>query len=147
METEKRIISPLAFKLGIAGLIPFVLLAGLSFVIESSFKNTLIFSLLAYGASICSFLGAIHWGLTMRDANPNTLYLIWGVFPSLIGWVSLIIKPELGLLLIIGLLWTCLLIDSKIYPKYDLSHWLPMRQFLTIIACISCLVTAIDQFM
>jgi hypothetical protein len=83
----------------------------------------------------------------MRDTNPNTLYLIWGVFPSLIGWVSLMIKPELGLLLITGLLWTCLFIDSKVYPKYDLAHWLPMRQLLTIIASISCLVTAIDQFM
>jgi hypothetical protein len=146
MQTKKRI-TPLAFKLGIAGLIPFVVLAGLSFVIESSFKNTIIFSLLAYGACICSFLGAIHWGLTMRDTNPNTIYLIWGVFPSLIAWVALIIKPELGLLLITGLLWTCLLIDSRIYPKYDLAHWLPMRQLLTIIASISCLVTAIYQFM
>jgi len=146
METKKRI-TPLAFKLGIAGLIPFVVLAGLSFFIESSYKNTIIFSLLAYGASICSFLGAIHWGLTMRDTNPNTLYLIWGVFPSLISWVSLIIKPELGLLIVSGLLWTCLLIDSKIYPKYDLTHWLPMRQLLTIIASVSCLVTAIYQFM
>jgi len=146
MQTKKSI-SPFAFKLGIAGLIPFVVLAGLSFVIESFFKNAIIFSLLAYGACICSFLGAIHWGLTMRDTNPNTLYLIWGVFPSLIGWVSLMIKPELGLLLITGLLWTCLLIDSKIYPKYDLAHWLPMRQLLTIIASISCLVTAIDQLM
>jgi hypothetical protein len=146
METKKRI-TPLAFKLGIAGLIPFVVLAGLSSVIESSFKNTIIFSLLAYGASICSFLGAIHWGLTMRDKNPNTLYLIWGVIPSLIGWVSMIIKPELGLLLVTGLLWTCLFIDSKIYPKYDLTHWLPMRQLLTVIASVSCLVTAIYQFM
>ena len=146
METKKRI-TPLAFKLGIAGLIPFVVLAGLSFVIESSFKNTIIFSLLAYGASICSFLGAIHWGLTMRDMNPTTSYLIWGVIPSLISWVSLMIKPELGLLLISGLLWTCLVIDSKVYPKYDLAHWLPMRQLLTIIASVSCLVTAIYQFM
>jgi len=147
METKKRIIPPLAFKLGVAGLIPFVVLAGLSFAVATSYKGIIIFSLLAYGASICSFLGAIHWGLTMRYINPNKLYLIWGVFPSLIGWVSLIIKPELGLLLITGLLWTCLIIDSKIYPQYDLTHWLPMRQLLTIIASVSCLVCAIYQLM
>ncbi len=143
MQTEKRTISPTAFQLGLSGLIPFITLAGLSFAVEASYKNIVVFSLLAYGASICSFLGAIHWGLTMRDTTPNKLYLLWGVIPSLIGWVSLMIKPELGLLLIASLLWICLLIDSKIYPKYSLEQWLPMRLILTIIASLTCLVVAI----
>jgi len=141
MGTEKRIISALAFKLGIAGLIPFVVLAGLGFAIESSYRDIIIFSLLAYGASICSFLGAIHWGLTMRDKNPDKLSLIWGVIPSLIGWISLLIEPTLGLLLITALLWICLFIDTKRYPKYDLAHWLPMRLLLTIVASFACLLS------
>jgi len=147
METEKRTISPLAFKLGIAGLIPFVVLALLNFAAESSYKNIISFSLLAYGASICSFLGAIHWGLTMRDKTPDNIYLIWGVVPSLIAWVSLMIKPEFGLLLITALLWICLFIDSKIYPKYLLAHWLPMRLSLTIIASIACLISVYNLLM
>lgn len=147
METEKRTISPLAFKLGIAGLIPFVVLALLNFAAESSYKNIISFSLLAYGASICSFLGAIHWGLTMRDKTPDKIYLIWGVVPSLIAWVSLMIKPEFGLLLIAALLWICLFIDSKIYPKYLLAHWLPMRLSLTIIASIACLISVYNLLM
>jgi hypothetical protein len=142
MESEKIKISPLAFQLGIAGLIPFVVLAGLTFTGLSSYKNIIIMSLLAYGASICSFLGAIHWGLTMRDTTPNKGYLIWGVIPSLIGWISLMIRPELGLLLITALLWICFYIDSKIYPKYTLAHWLPMRLILTITSSVSCLIAA-----
>jgi hypothetical protein len=142
MESEKIKISPLAFKLGIAGLIPFVALAGLTFIGLSPYKNIIILSLLGYGACICSFLGAIHWGLTMRDTTPNKGYLIWGVIPSLIGWISLIIRPEIGLLLITALLWICFFVDSKIYPKYTLAHWLPMRLILTITSSVSCLIAA-----
>jgi hypothetical protein len=136
-------VSPIAFKLGIAGLIPFVVLAVLGFVVTDAYQNLIIFSLLAYGASISSFLGAIHWGLTMRDTIPNKAYLLWGVIPSLIGWVGLMLRPESGLLVITGLLWVCLLVDSKIYPKYALEHWLPMRLFLTIVASIACLAVSI----
>ena len=142
METEKRKISPLVLTLGIAGLIPFVGLASLNFLLAPSYKDTIILSLLAYGASIGSFLGAIHWGLTMRDDNPNKMYLVWGVVPSLIGWVSLMIKPQIGLWLIAVLLWICLFIDSKIYPRYFLHHWLPMRLILTIIVSIACTISA-----
>jgi hypothetical protein len=141
METEK-IIPPFGFSLGIAGLIPFIFLAVADFLMPDSYKPMILFSLLAYGASISSFLGAIHWGLTMRDETPNTMYLLWGVCPSLIAWCSLMLKPALGLLLTSALLWLCFFIDTKIYPKYSLKHWLPMRLGLTIIASFSCLVTA-----
>lgn len=143
METKKRQISPMAFKLGVTGLISFIFLAGLNFAMPSSYKEIILFSLLAYGASISSFLGAIHWGLTMRDATPDRLYLLWGVVPSLIGWVSLMLKPEPGLLLITALLWICLLIDSRIYPKYALENWLPLRLILTSTASVACLVVTL----
>jgi hypothetical protein len=143
METDKKTISPTAFKLGIAGLIPFIVLAGSSFALPSSYKDTILLVLLAYGASISSFLGAIHWGLTMRDENPNGMYLIWGVMPSLIAWISLMLNPDLGLLLVTALLWVCLIIDAKIYPIYGLRHWLPMRLFLTTTASVACLVVSL----
>jgi hypothetical protein len=143
METDKKKISPTAFKLGIAGLIPFIVLAGLSFATPSTYKDVILLCLLAYAASISSFLGAIHWGLTMRDVNPNGMYLIWGVIPSLIAWISLMLNPDFGLWLITALLWVCLIIDAKIYPIYGLSHWLPMRLFLTTTASVACLVVSL----
>jgi hypothetical protein len=143
METDKKKISPAAFKLGIAGLIPFIVLAGLSFATPSTYKDVILLCLLAYAASISSFLGAIHWGLTMRDVNPNGMYLIWGVIPSLIAWISLMLNPDFGLWLITALLWVCLIIDAKIYPTYGLSHWLPMRLFLTTTATAACLVVSL----
>jgi uncharacterized membrane protein HdeD (DUF308 family) len=143
METDKKKISPTAFKLGLAGLIPFVVLAGSSFAIPSSYKDLILLCMLAYAASISSFLGAVHWGLTMRDANPNRMYLIWGVIPSLIAWISLMLRPDLGLWLITTLLWVCLIIDAKIYPSYGLRHWLPMRLFLTTTASVACLIVSL----
>jgi len=143
METDKKKISPAAFKLGIAGLIPFIVLAGLSFAPPSTYKDVILLCLLAYAASISSFLGAIHWGLTMRDVNPDGMYLIWGVIPSLIAWISLMLNPDFGLWLITALLWVCLIIDAKIYPTYGLSHWLPMRLFLTTTASVACLVVSL----
>jgi hypothetical protein len=143
METDKKKISPAAFKLGIAGLIPFIVLAGLSFATPSTYKDVILLCLLAYAASISSFLGAIHWGLTMRDVNPNGMYLIWGVIPSLIAWISLMLNPDFGLWLITALLWVCLIIDAKIYSTYGLSHWLPMRLFLTTTASVACLVVSL----
>lgn len=143
MQTDKKKISPTAFKLGVAGLIPFIVLAGSSFASPPSYKDIILLSLLAYGASISSFLGAIHWGLTMRDVNPNGMYLIWGVIPSLIAWISLMLNPDLGLWLISALLWVCLIIDAKIYPTYGLEHWLPMRLFLTTTASVACLVVSL----
>ena len=142
MEIEQKEVSRIAFNLGIAGLIPFVCLAVLNFTELSYDKNIILFSLLAYGASICSFLGAIHWGLAMRNTTPDRFLFLWGVIPSLIAWVSMIIKPAVGLYLISALLWFCLFIDSKIYPKYGLKHWLPMRLLLTSVASLTCFVSA-----
>ena len=58
-------------------------------------------ALLGYGATIAGFLGAIHWGLVMRPGAVQALpALLWGVTPSLLGWVALLLGPAQGLVLI-----------------------------------------------
>ena len=100
-------------------------------------------SLLGYGATICSFLGAIHWGLVMREgpAQPVSSW-VWGVMPSLLGWVALMLGGAPGLLLLAALLWTCLMVDRVLYPRHQLQAWLPMRWRLTLVASVSCLAGA-----
>jgi len=129
--------------LGYAGLIPFVTLAALSFMVSSAHRPAAIFSLLAYGVTIVSFLGAIHWGLTMVENIPGTQQLIWGVVPSLLGWVSLMLPVELGLLSVAAVLLLCLVVDYKIYPHFGLHHWLAMRLVLTIVASVSSVLPAL----
>lgn len=62
-----------ALLLGAGGLIPYVVLSSLSVFSVGIQQEYLIFILLAYGATIISFLGAIHWGLTLREALPDRL--------------------------------------------------------------------------
>ncbi len=46
---------------------------------------------LAYGAVILAFLGAVHWGrlLERRTLQQAPLLALWGVLPSVAGWLSL----------------------------------------------------------
>ena len=101
--------------------------------------SAVLFSLLAYGATIISFLGAIHWGLVMREEQPDRNAIIWGVIPSLVAWVSLIVDNHWGHAIQLITLWICFLVDYKRYPKFAVGQWLSMRLLLTVIAGV-CLV-------
>ena len=100
-------------------------------------------ALRGYGATISSFLGAIHWGLVMREGPVQPVSsLLWGVVPSLLGWVTLLLGHALGLLLMVALLWACFAVDRVLYPRYQLQAWLCMRLRLTLVASIRCLAGA-----
>jgi len=136
--------STTALLLGAGGLIPYIVLSSLSVFTVGTQQEYLVFSLLAYGATIISFLGAIHWGLTIIEASPTRLRLIWSVTPSLIAWLSLILNAPTGLYIQIIVLCICLLVDIKTYPRHDLSKWLVMRFTLTLVASISLVITVLN---
>ena len=125
-----------ARAIGYAGLIPFMSLSALSVLWRDVHHSAVLFSLLAYGATIISFLGAIYWGLTMREEQPDRIAIIWGVIPSLVVWVSLIVDTNWGLAIEFITLWICFLVDYKRYPKFGAHQWLSMRLQLTVIAGI-----------
>ena len=130
--------SPTAKLLGFAGLIPFIALSVFQLLFPSSpHKEMVMLSLTAYGATIVSFLGAIHWGLAMQQDLSHRYLLVWGVIPSLLGWLSLLLDPINGWLLLVATLWLCFLVDYKIYPTFQLTSWLPMRFTLTSVASMS----------
>ena len=135
-----------ARAIGYAGLIPFIGLSAMSVLWHDIHHSAILFSLLAYGATIISFLGAIHWGLTMRGEQPDRIAIIWGVFPSLLAWGSLIIDTHWGLAIQLITLWICFLVDYKRYPKFGVGQWLSMRLLLTVIAGI-CLVLPVLMFL
>jgi Protein of unknown function (DUF3429) len=133
-----------ARRLGYGGLVPFVGLAAALWVARPGDWPFASAALLAYGATIASFLGAIHWGLLMRPGSAQPLpALLWGVTPSLLGWVALLLDPALGLVLIALLLWACFAVDRVFYPRYQMQAWLPMRMWLTLTASSMCLAAAI----
>jgi len=103
-------------------------------------------ALLGYGATITSFLGAIHWGFVMRDGSKQSFVLLgWGVVPSLVAWIALLANPGPGLLVITGSLWACFAVDRLAYPRFQAQGWLPMRLALTVIASLSSMVGALGM--
>lgn len=132
--------------LGYSGLIPFAGLAMATWVVEESLRMHVVFALLAYGATILSFLGAIHWGLALRDPiDPPIALLTWGVMPSLVAWAALLSGGSVGLYLLAAGLWTCWAVDRSVYPRFGLQGWLAMRVNLTTVASLSCVGAALHS--
>ncbi|NDP61720.1 DUF3429 domain-containing protein [Polaromonas sp.] len=133
-----------AARLGYAGLLPFVILAVATWIAPPAYRAQAGHALLAYGATIASFLGAIHWGLAMREPlAPQLGPFVWGVFPSLVAWVALLLPLSQGLVTLALLLGICLMVDWRRYPTYGLRKWLTMRLHLTLVAAVCLLAGAV----
>jgi hypothetical protein len=130
-------------RLGYAGLIPFVLGALLMYLVELDVLPLVAIALTAYGAVIASFLGGIHWGLALRENTPlRTFHLIWGISPSLVAWIAVIMPAYAGLPLLGLLLVACYLVDRKTWPAAGLREWMTLRFRLTLVSVLCCLLGA-----
>jgi Protein of unknown function (DUF3429) len=143
--------SRLALQLGYAGLIPFILFPALLWIVRAELQAWVALALTSYAALIASFLGGIHWGMQSGDNSQTSTHsrssqdrvrLLWGITPSLIAWVALLMPSYAGLPLLAALLVACYVVDRQTYPSAGWSAWLPMRQRLTAVATLSCLVGA-----
>ena len=130
-------------RLGYAGLFPFVSGALLMFLVAPDVQPLVAIALTAYGAVIASFLGGIHWGLGLREnSSLRTFHLLWGVTPSLLAWVAVIMPAYAGLPLLALLLLACYLVDRKTWPEAGLRDWLTLRFRLTVVSTLACLFGA-----
>lgn len=130
---------------GLAGLVPFVALSALLWLLPLHQAALATFALLAYGAVILSFLGAVHWGLALAGAagaapgaGMTWLRLGWAVLPALLAWVALTMPPAPGFaLLFLGfaLAW---LVDRAAVRAGLMPVWyLPLRSLLTLVVLLS----------
>lgn len=142
MITAQDPLPRLAQVLGYAGLIPFVVLAAMAWTLNAAEQALATFALRAYAVTIVSFLGAIHWGLAIRQSPANPLLLWWGIAPSLVGWVSLLLVPAAASLILAATLWLCFLVDRRVYPTFGLRAWLRMRLVLTTVASAACVISS-----
>ena len=138
MSIEQTII-----RLGFAGLIPFALLAALMWLVDAKLLPFVAIALSGYAATIVSFLGGVHWGIGFMkgEASPR-FHFIWGVVPSLIAWLALMMPAYAALPLLGLVVAACYAVDSKTYPAASLASWLPMRLRLTVVATASCVLGA-----
>lgn len=138
----------LAHSLGFAGLVPFVLSSLGCWLVHPSWLGTLIKGQLAYGISILSFLGGIHWGAALTcdqlSIGQTKRALIWGVTPSLIALLAA--KAILGLgfaVLTIGFL-AAYQVDKRLYHWYRIPQWfITLRLKLTCVVVTALVVTFI----
>lgn len=95
-------LSSWARGLGYAGLMPFFALALLSLFAGSTLVAWATDAMLAYGATILSFIGALHWtrGLQAQDAGTAARLLSVSVTPALLGWIALLLPAHAGLALL-----------------------------------------------
>ena len=80
----------------------------------------------------------------MREAAAQSRpLLLWGVVPSLIAWVALLINPVAGLCLLAAGLWACFAVDWAVYCRLGMQAWLPLRLVLTMVASVCCIAAAV----
>jgi hypothetical protein len=131
-----------ARRLGYGGLIPFVAGALLVWLVHEDVQPYATLALSAYAAVIVSFLGGIHWGLALRQAEPPPLLLAWGVVPALVAWLAVMMPPSAGLVIHGIMLVACYAVDRRIYPAQGAAHWLVLRFRLSAVAALCCFIAA-----
>lgn len=132
-----RRIPTLAILLSLAGLVP-LLVCGIAGLTNE--RGWAIPALIAYGAVLLSFSGAVHWGLVFGPATVETetreaTRLTLGAIPALIGWVALLLPHALGLaVLIAGFVAT--LAGEIVADRYALlpRRYLWLRWPLSVVA-------------
>lgn len=130
-------------QLGYAGLVPFVLLAVLMWLVDADVLPFVSIALVAYAAVIVSFLGGVYWGIGfMQGDTAPRVYFVWGVAPSLLAWLALLMSADAALPLLGLLVVVCYMVDRKLYTQAGLAGWLPMRLRLTVVAAASCVLGA-----
>jgi len=144
MAKKQAIPSP-ALWLGLAGVLPFALsifgmIAGNS-IVESLSKIALV----GYGAVILSFLGGIRWGalLTDRARLKRWTPLLMSVFPSLVGWLALLVNLTFGLCILIVGFATQYFLDRKAHEDGLLPQWFRRLRFILTSLVLLCLCVAL----
>ena len=133
---EQRSIPPQATLLGITGVVPFVVFTLALWVAPPDFRTWARAALLAYGMVILSFVGALHWGFTMKTPDftdrERWRWMGWSVAPALAAWAAAMLPFRLGIGLLLAVFLLHLWLDIKFAVRTALPLWyVRMRKRLT----------------
>ncbi len=128
----------LAVRLGYLALSPFIMGLTAIALVPREARAVASLGLSDYAAVVVSFIGGIHWGFAFRQPDaPATLY-VWGVVPSLVACLALMLGPAAGLALHATMLAVCYAVDRSVYATQGAASWLPLRLRLTVVAAACC---------
>ncbi len=134
--------SPVATRLGMLALLPFMLGAVLVWFVRADAHPHVAAALSAYAAVVIAFLGGVHWGFGFTQAAPAPRLFVWGVVPALVAWVAVLMPPYAGLVIHGAMLAACYGVDRKVYPAHGAAAWLTLRFRLSVGASLSCFIGA-----
>ena len=123
-----------------------MILAFLLWLVDAELHPFIALSMAGYGAVIVSFLGGIHWGIGFRNAitmhNAPPVHFVWGVMPSLLAWVAVMMPAFAGLPLLSTVLIACYIMDRRTWAAAGLGQWLTLPLQLTVVSSLSCFFAA-----
>jgi hypothetical protein len=135
--------------LGGLGAAPFIGLAGAMPFLNGPPRLLVAHALVAYGATILSFLGGVHWGLAIgsqssRDDGKLGARLTLSVCPSLAGWAALLVAETPGLIILAIAVAAMLWVDIRASRVREAPPWYArLRIPLTCIVVATLLFGAI----
>lgn len=146
-----------AILLGIAGLIPFIATLAI-IVLRPHDAPAATQTMIAYGACILSFLGAVHWGFALAPGNTTPLALnlqrlSFGVLPSLVAWGALLVlilgqAPRIALLILIAGFFATVLGETIGRGKEIVAaNYLTMRWGISIVVMAILLAVLVLDLM
>jgi hypothetical protein len=151
MEAADTKVPSSAAWLGGLGALPFIGLAGALPFLGAAPRALAADALLAYGATILSFLGGIHWGLAIaRLGGPERARLprrlVVSVVPSLAAWGALLVAGAAGLVILALAVAAMLWVDILATRADEAPPWYPnLRIPLTCIVVAALLLGAVVQ--
>jgi hypothetical protein len=141
-----RDVPPAALWPGLAGLLPFLACALLPLATDAAWHPLAQQALVAYGAVILTFVGAIHWGIAlMAPRHPASAACFgWSVVPALWGWLALFPSFIASLALLGAGFIVQLAVDYRAAGALGLPAWyLALRSLLTSGVLLSLLLASL----
>ncbi len=129
--------------LGLAGLIPPVVLTLVGLFDLSLFAPSTPGFVRSYAAVILSFLGGAWWAFVCREERPRAALLVLAVLPSLAAWAAMFwFVPAQALFALAGLLVASLVVDAllvgwRLAPRW----WFRLRMPLTLGLALCCVLS------
>ncbi|MCB1538683.1 MAG: DUF3429 domain-containing protein [Rhodospirillales bacterium] len=126
--------SRLAVTLGMAGLVPFVVLASCLWFVAPEWQPVFARALAGWAALVLAFSGAVHWGAALYEGEgpENGWRYLYGVCPALLAWVALLLPVPQALFLIFWGYVAAFVVDRRVWPGHD--WYVILRAALTILA-------------
>ena len=136
----KNLHSKLIVLLSFLGLLPFFF--GLIDLLLNKHNLFFVINLPKYyGSIILTFLGAVYWGIILKDIHKNlisdkikTFIICWSIVPSLWGVLILIFKHEITIIILAFCFFIVQFVDELVIKLFKFPSWyLFLRRLLTIV--------------